>query len=86
MILWQASGPILGISGFVSILFYVKPVSGLFLGDMTGGLLAAVLILLAILYVIVRVYLIVKCLIELAHLPDGVFELLHWSQYFPHIT
>ena len=53
---------------------------------MAGDLLAAVLIVLAILYVIARVHWVVECLIELAHLPDGVFELPNGSQYFPHIT
>ena len=82
-VLRRASGPILGISGFISILFYIKPFSGSFLGDMAGGLFAAVLILLAILYVIARVHWVVECLIELAHLPDGVFELPNWSHLAP---
>jgi len=38
------------------------------------------------LYVFSRVYLIVECFINIAHLPESVFRTPDWSQYFPHIN
>jgi hypothetical protein len=36
-------------------------------------------------YLCARVYLVVECFISFAYLPDGVFQDLKWSGYFPHI-
>ena len=42
--------------------------------------------LIAIPYVLARLYLVVECFIQLSHLPAGVYEESHWSAYFPHIA
>ncbi|SPO01171.1 uncharacterized protein DNG_03918 [Cephalotrichum gorgonifer] len=39
-----------------------------------------------ILYALARVYLLVECFINLAHLPDGAYQVPQWSQYVPHIA
>lgn len=41
--------------------------------------------LFIVLYVLARVYLVVECFINLAHLPESAYELPKWSQYVPHI-
>ena len=38
-----------------------------------------------LLYVFSRVYLVVDSFLQLAHLPDAVYQVPNWSQYFPHI-
>ena len=45
-----------------------------------------ILLSYCLLYVFARVYLVVECFINLAHLPEGVYEVSSWSQYVPHIT
>ena len=42
--------------------------------------------LIAIAYVLARLYLVVECFIQLSHLPAGVYEVPEWSAYFPHIA
>ena len=37
------------------------------------------------LYFFSRVYLVVDSFLQLAHLPDAVYQVTNWSQYFPHI-
>ena len=37
-------------------------------------------------YVLGRVYLVVECFRNVAHLPEGVFQKVSWSGYVPHIT
>ncbi|KAF2130159.1 hypothetical protein P153DRAFT_356795 [Dothidotthia symphoricarpi CBS 119687] len=39
----------------------------------------------AMCYIAARVYLIVECFINLAHLPDKVYEEPEWSQFLPHL-
>ncbi|RSM09198.1 hypothetical protein CEP52_004258 [Fusarium oligoseptatum] len=39
-----------------------------------------------LLYCLARVYLVVECFINLAHLPDSAYLLPKWSQYVPHIA
>jgi len=39
-----------------------------------------------LLYVVARVYLVVECFLNLAHLPDAAYLLPQWSQYVPHIA
>lgn len=41
--------------------------------------------LFIVLYVLARVYLVVECFINLAHLPESAYGLPKWSQYVPHI-
>ncbi|RTE70303.1 hypothetical protein BHE90_015302 [Fusarium euwallaceae] len=41
---------------------------------------------LMLLYCLARVYLVVECFINLAHLPDSAYLLPKWSQYVPHIS
>lgn len=40
----------------------------------------------AALYCVARVYLVVECFLNLAHLPDSVYQVPIWSQYVPHIS
>lgn len=44
------------------------------------------LLLVAIAYILARLYLVVECFIQLSHLPAGVYEVPEWSTYFPHIA
>ncbi|KAL8846659.1 MAG: hypothetical protein Q9221_008266 [Calogaya cf. arnoldii] len=41
--------------------------------------------LVAVAYVLARLYLVVECFIQLSHLPAGVYDVPKWSAYFPHI-
>jgi len=55
------------------------------------GIIVGIPILLSIglcplLYAFSRVYLVAECIISIPHLPDGVFETVSWSQYFPHVA
>ncbi|KAF2137495.1 uncharacterized protein K452DRAFT_361857 [Aplosporella prunicola CBS 121167] len=43
------------------------------------------LVLSAFCYLTARVYLVVECFINMAHLPEDVFKVPTWTQYFPHI-
>ena len=36
-------------------------------------------------YIFARTFLIIECLIQLAHLPPSTYEEVQWSRYFPHI-
>ncbi|KAF2669465.1 hypothetical protein BT63DRAFT_261688 [Microthyrium microscopicum] len=38
-----------------------------------------------LLYVFARVFLVVECFISIPHLPDSVFEVPQWTQFFPHV-
>lgn len=38
-----------------------------------------------LLYIFARFFLIVECLINVAYLPDSVYTVPKWSQYFPRI-
>jgi hypothetical protein len=40
--------------------------------------------MLALVYAAARTYLVVECFINIAHLPDAVFQEPNWSQYIPH--
>ena len=42
-------------------------------------------IVVMVLYIVARVYLVVECFINLAHLPPSAYQLPQWSQYVPHI-
>ncbi|KAL8644022.1 MAG: hypothetical protein Q9226_007979 [Calogaya cf. arnoldii] len=42
--------------------------------------------LVAIAYILARLYLVVECFIQLSHLPAGVYDVPAWSAYFPHIA
>jgi hypothetical protein len=37
-------------------------------------------------YTVARVYLVVECFINVAHLPDGAYQVPRWAQYVPHIS
>jgi hypothetical protein len=37
-------------------------------------------------YTVARVYLVVECFINIAHLPDGAYQVPRWAQYVPHIS
>lgn len=47
-------------------------------------LLIAFLVLVA--YGLARAYLVVKCFMQLSHMPAGVYDTPSWSAYFPHIS
>ena len=38
------------------------------------------------LYAMARIYLVVQCFVNLAHLPDSAYQLPYWSQYWPHVA
>jgi len=40
----------------------------------------------SLLYTFARIYLVVECFLSLTHLPDAIFKLPQWSNYFPHIS
>jgi hypothetical protein len=44
----------------------------------------SILGILALVYAAARTYLVVECFINIAHLPDAVFQEPNWSQYIPH--
>jgi hypothetical protein len=44
----------------------------------------ASLLVVSLVYVAARLYLVVECFINLAHLPDEVFKQPEWSVYIPH--
>lgn len=37
-------------------------------------------------YIFARMFLVVECFLQLAHLPDSVYQETSWSGYFPHIS
>jgi hypothetical protein len=41
--------------------------------------------LYALFYTAARIFLVVECFINLAHLPDGAFQEPQWSKYIPHL-
>jgi hypothetical protein len=43
-------------------------------------------LLAACLYCFARVYLVIECFLNLAHLPESAFVVPSWSQYIPHIV
>lgn len=47
---------------------------------------SVILVAFALTYVGARLYLVVECFVNMAHLPASVFELPVWTQYFPHIV
>ena len=46
----------------------------------------AAIVALIIFYTLARIYLVVECFINIAHLPDGAYQMPQWSQYVPHIA
>lgn len=38
------------------------------------------------LYAAARLFIIVECGIDMAHLPDSAFKAPQWSRYFPHVS
>ena len=91
-ILWRlsalsvaATGPIVAI--IIAGLLFVQPVDTPGTLRTLGAMLLALMVFLMILlYVFARAYLIVECFINIAHLPEQVYELPSWSQYVPHIV
>ena len=37
-------------------------------------------------YVVARIFIVIECFIALFRSEPGVFEVSHWSTYYPHIT
>lgn len=46
----------------------------------------AVLVIVALVYIGLRLFVFLECLVNLVHLPPSAFEVVRWSQYVPHIT
>jgi len=67
---------------FVFTPFILLPIFLLLLLKLAFDLFIIVLI---VLYIVARVYLVVECFINLAHLPPSAYQLPQWSQYVPHI-
>lgn len=59
---------------FLLILFFVYKV-----------IFDTIVILLLVIYTLTRLYLVVVCFINLAHLPDSAYLVPNWSRYVPHI-
>ncbi|KAH8726746.1 hypothetical protein GQ44DRAFT_679203 [Phaeosphaeriaceae sp. PMI808] len=55
-----------------------------FVEGLAGLLFLLVVGLLGLVYVSARLYLVVECFMNVAHLPEGVFQEPSWSQYIPH--
>jgi len=74
-----------GIFFFVSLLSFLPSlVLGIFLVA-TKLLIDFGFPVLLLVYAAARVYLIVECLLNLAHLSDTAYAVPNWSRYFPHI-
>jgi hypothetical protein len=58
----------------------------IFLLIFLGLTLSFFISVLAILYMAARVYLVVECFINLAHLPPSTYQMPQRSQYVPHIA
>jgi hypothetical protein len=54
--------------------------------DLEFWIYMGVCFLLFLFYAFCRVYLVVECFLNLAHLPESVYQVPSWSQYFPHIS
>jgi hypothetical protein len=52
--------------------------------DIFFFILFGIFSMLALVYAAARTYLVVECFINIAHLPDAVFQEPNWSQYIPH--
>jgi hypothetical protein len=51
---------------------------------MSFCVLAGISAIFALAYAAARIYLVVECFINIAHLPEAVFQEPNWSQYIPH--
>lgn len=67
----------------LNVIFVVAPVLFFLLLKLAFDVAVVALI---ILYVVARVYLVVECFINLAHLPPSAYQLPQWSRYVPHIA
>jgi hypothetical protein len=47
--------------------------------------MAGISAIFALAYAAARIYLVVECFINIAHLPEAVFQEPNWSQYIPHV-
>jgi len=73
------------ISMLATVLWWILALLYLALTALTKTCLDIAAIFSMALYVCGRVYLVVECFINLAHLPESAYELPKWSQYVPHI-
>lgn len=46
----------------------------------------AIIVVLALLYIGLRVFIFAECLVNVSHLPPSAYEVVNWSQYVPHIS
>lgn len=94
MYLWRISSLAIAVSGFVVLgtklladaCDYV-PENLTDLMDVVSTVWIVVVAMpFGLLYVLARGYLVVECFVNIAHLPDSVYQVPAWSQYFPHIA
>jgi hypothetical protein len=64
------------------IISYLKTDTGT---DIVVLMMGGICVILAFIYAAARMYLVVECFINIAHLPEAVFQGNNWSQYIPHI-
>ncbi|ROV92317.1 hypothetical protein VSDG_07303 [Cytospora chrysosperma] len=46
----------------------------------------AIIVVVALLYIGLRVFIFAECLVNVSHLPPSAYEVVNWSQYVPHIS
>ncbi|KUI56207.1 hypothetical protein VP1G_03619 [Cytospora mali] len=46
----------------------------------------ASIVILALVYIGLRVFIFAECLVNVSHLPPSAYEVVNWSQYVPHIS
>jgi hypothetical protein len=89
LILWHISSVTLAVSGVAILLFalYIE-VLGRIAEDFGATSFLPWLIFVfcfVLLYIFARVYLVVACFIDIAHIPPSALQIPSWSQYVPHI-
>jgi hypothetical protein len=91
-LLWRISCLGLAASGFLLAaleylfgLLYEHASQAHVLPRLCKALLLFSVVVTALFYAFCRVYLVVDCFIVMGHLPESVYRVPVWSQYFPHI-
>lgn len=83
-VMWRGSCLVLACSGPLLLL------SVLCGGEDSNVHLAAIVylvfMLLALFYVVARVFLVAECFLELFHLPEEVYQMPNWLRYWPHLV
>lgn len=77
------SGALGSLVGIFLMLLLIMPLIIAFAVKILFDLIVTAVVLF---YTLARVYLVVECFINLAHLPDGAYQVPQWAQYVPHIA